>query len=95
MYANYNNTKKDNTEIGEENRQSPWETGISWRDAPPVLYEKRLVPVFDIAAGVACLFTAFTAMTMGHLYWYLFLLFYAHRSSWQSHLMHLVLQLEL
>ena len=49
----------------------------SWRDAPPVLYEKRLVPVFDIAAGVACLFTAFTAMTMGHLYWYLFLLFYA------------------
>jgi|GEM_PF-1013993 hypothetical protein len=48
----------------------------SWQNTQSAIYESRLMPVLNLILAVVFLAPAFTAMSMGRAYWYLYLLFY-------------------
>ncbi|ARP50757.1 MULTISPECIES: hypothetical protein [Caproicibacterium] len=48
----------------------------NWEKTPTAVYEQRGMPIADITVGILLLFSAVTALAMGHAYWYLYLLFY-------------------
>lgn len=56
--------------------EEPAYTEESWEHTQPAVYEKRAFSILNLLFSVVCLVPAFTAMSMGHIYWYLYLLFY-------------------
>lgn len=56
--------------------EEPEYTEANWENTQIAVYESRALPVLDLILSAVFLIPAFTAMSMGRTYWYLYLLFY-------------------